>query len=149
MLETMRKRLRGLVKLLPRIRRGVVYTDFEDELGELSLPELKGVPLGPNRTRFEARVRTYVRSHADQPVVRKIWRNEQVTAADLDELATIFTEPGFGTREDVEQVTAEHGGLGLFLRSLTGLDYEAAAELSASSGQAGLSRRRSSGIWTC
>jgi type I restriction enzyme, R subunit len=128
MLETMRKRLRGLVKLLPRVRRGVVYTDFEDELGELSLPELRGVPLGPNKTRFEARVRTYVRSHANQSVVRKIWRNEQVTATDLNELATIFTEPGFGIHEDVEQVTAEHGGFGLFLRSMTGLDYEAAFE---------------------
>ena len=30
MLETIRKRLRGLVKLLPRIRRGAVFTDFED-----------------------------------------------------------------------------------------------------------------------
>lgn len=127
MLENMRKRLRGLVKLLPRIRRGVVYTDFEDELGELSLPDLKGMPFGPNKSRFEARVRTYVRSHADHPVVRKLWRNEQVTQADLDELQAIFTEPGFGTAEDVAQATAEHDGLGRFLRSLTGLEYEAAA----------------------
>jgi type I restriction enzyme R subunit len=127
MLERMRKRLRGLIKLLPRIRRGVVYTDFEDELGELSLPELKGVPLGSTKTRFEARVRTYVRSHANEPVVRKFWRNEQVTAADLDGLTAVFTEPGFGRTEDVEQVAVEHGGFGLFLRSMTGLDYEAAA----------------------
>jgi type I restriction enzyme R subunit len=128
MLETMRKRLRGLVKVLPQIRRGVVYTDFEDELGELSLPELKGVPLGSNRTRFESKVRTYVRSHANEPIVRKLWRNEQVTSVDLDELTAVFTQPGFGTPEDVAQASSDNGGLGLFVRSLTGLDYETAAE---------------------
>lgn len=127
MLETMRKRLRALVKLVPRIRRGAVYTDFEDELGDLSLPDLKGVPLGPNKTRFEAKVRTYVRSHANEPVVRKISGNEQLTAADLDGLSALFIESRFGTPEDIEQVTAEHYGFGLFLRAMTGLDYEAAA----------------------
>jgi type I restriction enzyme, R subunit len=37
MLETMRRRIRRLVKLIERIRRGVVYTDFEDELGDITL----------------------------------------------------------------------------------------------------------------
>jgi type I restriction enzyme, R subunit len=55
MLETMRKRLWALVKLVPHVKRGVVYTDFEDELGELSLPEIRSLPPGPNRTRFAAR----------------------------------------------------------------------------------------------
>jgi type I restriction enzyme, R subunit len=126
MLETVRRRLRGLIHVLPQIRRGVVYTDFEDELGELSLPDLRGVPLGPNKSRFEARVRTYVRSHANEPAIRKLWRNEQVTADILTNLVGIFVEPGFGTSEDVESVTVEHDGFGLFLRSLTGLDYQAA-----------------------
>jgi type I restriction enzyme, R subunit len=127
MLETMRKRLRALVKLVPRIKRGAVYTDFEDELGDLSLPELKGLPPGAKKTRFEAKVRTYVRSHATEPVVRKISNNEQVTTAELKELSALFTGSEFGTSEDIEQATADHGGFGLFLRSMTGLNYEAAA----------------------
>src|SRR6185437_3537942 len=64
--EVRKLRLRGLVKFVPVIRRGAVYTDFEDELGELSLPVIRGMPFGPNKTRFEARLRTYLRSHADQ-----------------------------------------------------------------------------------
>ena len=127
MLETMRKRLRALVKLVPRVKRGAVYTDFEDELGDLSLPELKGLPPGANKTRFEAKVRTYVRSHANEPVVRKISSNEQVTTAELDGLSALFVDSEFGTAEDIDQVTTEHGGFGLFLRSMTGLNYEAAA----------------------
>jgi type I restriction enzyme, R subunit len=55
MLETMRKRLRALVKLVPHVKRGVVYTDFEDELGNLSLPETRSLPPGPNRTRLRPR----------------------------------------------------------------------------------------------
>jgi type I restriction enzyme, R subunit len=127
MLETMRKRLRALVKLVPRVKRGAVYTDFEDELGDLSLPELKGLPPGANKTRFEAKVRIYVRSHGNEPVVRKVNSNEQVTTAELHELSALFVEAEFGTAEDIDQVTAEHGGFGLFLRSMTGLNYEAAA----------------------
>ena len=127
MLETMRKRLRALAKLVPRVRRGVIRTDFEDKLGDLSLPELSGMPPGPNRSRFETQVRTYVRSHPDEPIVRKIASNEQVTAAELDELSALFIDSQFGTVEDIERVTAEYQGFGLFMRSMTGLSYEAAA----------------------
>ncbi|MGT2430950.1 hypothetical protein ACU4HD_23875 [Cupriavidus basilensis] len=34
MLETVRRRLRALIKLLPKGQKKIVYTDFEDELGE-------------------------------------------------------------------------------------------------------------------
>ena len=34
MLEHMRRRLRGLVHLIERRKRAVIYSDFEDELGE-------------------------------------------------------------------------------------------------------------------
>jgi len=126
MLETMRRRLRGLVKLLPRIRRGVIYTDFEDELGELSLPEIKGLPPGVSRSRFEAKVRSYLRSHDDEPAVRKLRGNKQLTVDVLYALQDIFIASGYGTTEDIEAVAEEHGGFGLFLRSITGLDHEAA-----------------------
>jgi type I restriction enzyme R subunit len=42
-------------------------------------------------------------------------------------LTAIFVEAGFGTAEDIELETVEHGGFGLFLRSVTGLVYEIAA----------------------
>lgn len=35
MLELMRRRIRGLVKLIERSKRAIVYTDFTDELGEI------------------------------------------------------------------------------------------------------------------
>ncbi|WP_244892064.1 type I restriction-modification enzyme R subunit C-terminal domain-containing protein [Nocardia beijingensis] len=59
--------------------------------------------------------------------IAKLLRNKQITSADLSELEKIFLDNGFGTAEDIEHAAATHGGLGLFLRSLTGLDATAAA----------------------
>lgn len=126
MLESMRRKVRGLVKLIEKIKRGVVYTDFEDELGELTLPELQGIPQSTNRSRFADKVRSYLRVHEDHLAVQKLLRNRQITAADLSVLEQVFVDAGYGDATDIERATEEHEGFGLFLRSLTGLDHEAA-----------------------
>jgi type I restriction enzyme R subunit len=127
MLETMRHRIRGLVQLIEKTKRGIVYTDFEDQLGNLALTSLKAVPLGTDRSRFEAKIRTYLRSHEDHLAVQKIRRNLPVTPTDLSELERVFLDAGFGTEEDIARMRQEPGGMGLFLRSLTGLERAAAA----------------------
>ncbi|MFD0901502.1 DEAD/DEAH box helicase family protein [Actinomadura sediminis] len=127
MLELMRRRVRGLTKLIEKTRRGILYTGFQDELGELTEAELKGVTLGTDRTRFETKVRTYLRSHENDLAVQKLLRNRQITSADLDRLTEVFLASGFGTEDDIERAAQEHEGFGLFLRSITGLDPEAAS----------------------
>lgn len=47
MLEPARRKLRALIKLLEKTRRQVVYTDFEDELGDVA-PFTAYAPLGPD-----------------------------------------------------------------------------------------------------
>ncbi|MGH3631720.1 MAG: type I restriction-modification enzyme R subunit C-terminal domain-containing protein [Sciscionella sp.] len=126
MLETMRRRVRALVKLIEKTKRGVIYTDFADEIGDLAPTELKNVNLGTNKSRFEAKVRTYLRTHEDQLAVQKIRRNRQITDADLRQLEQVFLGAGFGTQADIDAATSEAHGLGLFLRSITGLEREAA-----------------------
>ncbi|RBQ16231.1 restriction endonuclease subunit R [Spongiactinospora rosea] len=126
MLETMRRTLRGLVRLIPARRRAVVYTDFEDELGELTHSELRGLAIGTDRSKFERKVRTYLRSHDDNLVVQKLLRGRQITSSDLDALKDVFLDLGFGTDADIDQIAEQHEGFGLFLRSITGLSREAA-----------------------
>ncbi|MGI5165689.1 DEAD/DEAH box helicase family protein [Spirillospora sp. CA-253888] len=128
MLEKMRRIMRGLVRLIPTKRRAIVYTDFEDELGELTHAELKGLEVGTDRTKFERQVRTYLRSHNDNIVVQKLTRNRQITSTDLEELSKLFLDLGFGTEDDLDRAAEEHKGFGLFLRSITGLRRETAVQ---------------------
>lgn len=127
MLETMRRRLRGLVRLIEKTKRSIVYTDFEDELGELTAASLRGMEVGTDLTRFEQKIRIYLNTHQDQLAVQKIRRNRQITAVDLAELEKVFVEAGLGTTVDIDHIKDTAGGLGLFLRSLTGLERESAA----------------------
>jgi type I restriction enzyme R subunit len=128
MLETMRRRLRGLVRLIERTRRNIVYTDFEDELGELTVAQLQGTAIGSDLTRFEQKLKIYLRAHENHLAIQKIRRNRQITASDLSELERIFLDAGIGTEADLDRTRDTAGGLGVFLRSLTGLDREAARE---------------------
>ena len=51
-LETVRRRLRALVKLIEIKRRPIVYTDFEDEIGASAEIEIRGVNVGTDMDRF-------------------------------------------------------------------------------------------------
>lgn len=125
MLETVRRRLRALIKLIEVKRRGIVYTDFEDAIGLGEDIEVKGVGAGADMVRFKMKARHFLGENKDHIAVLKLYRNEPLTATDLSELERIFVEAGVAEPEDLERVQAD-GGLGLFVRSLVGLDREAA-----------------------
>jgi type I restriction enzyme R subunit len=127
MLETVRRRLRGIVKLVPKIRRGVVYLDIDDTAGELRATEIKGMPAGAGMNRFVSKVRSYLRTHEHDPIIRKLSSNQPVSRDELSSLAALFVDSGFGTEGDAAAASAESGGFGLFLRRLGKLDYDAAA----------------------
>lgn len=69
-----------------------------------------------------------LREHQDTLAVEKVHRNRPVTASDLAELERILVESGIGTPDDVARARTEAGSLGLFVRSLVGLDRAAAKE---------------------
>jgi type I restriction enzyme R subunit len=128
MLEQARRHLRGLIKLLEKTRRKVVYTDFEDAVGETSEVEL---PLGGsagNFERFRLKVRAFLRTHENHITLHKLRRNQPLTATDLAELERLLIDSGTGTAQDVARAGQEAHGLGLFVRSLVGLDREAATQ---------------------
>jgi len=54
--------------------------------------------------------------------------NKALTTADLAELQRMLTENGVGAAEDIQRAAEESEGLGLFVRSLVGLDRQAAKE---------------------
>lgn len=129
MLEQVRRRVRGLAHLVdaPAARK-IVYTDIEEDHGELTEIELKGLPVGTNEERFKQKARAYLQSHREQEAVRKLRENEQITADDLATLEEVFLTEGIASAEDLEEKRAADGGLGVFLRRIGGLDQAAAQQ---------------------
>jgi hypothetical protein len=127
MLETVRRRLRALVKLIPKGQKKVVYTDFEDELGETTTIDLPQVTAGLNMSKFREKARQFLKEHESHLSLQRLRRNQPLTAADLVELERMLVEAG-GTKALIDEAKEKSEGLGLFIRSLVGLDREAAMQ---------------------
>ena len=121
--EHIRDSLRNLMKYLPH--RKVRYdTDFSDDIldtqwneSELENDELKN---------YKAKAEYYIRQHQDNIVIAKLRTNQPLTHFDVESLEEILWKE-VGTKEDYEQ---EYGQkpLGEFVRSIVGLDMNAAKE---------------------
>ena len=126
MLEVMRRRLRGLVHLIDKRRRKPVYTDFEDLMGgeiDVSLP---GLAPGTDYAKFLAKARVFLREHIDHVAIRKLRMNRPLTVTDISELERMLGESGLDSPDALRRAVDESQGLGLFVRSLVGMDRGAA-----------------------
>ena len=128
MLEMMRLRLRDLVNLIDTKQRAVVYTNFEDTAGSPQEIALKDVAVGVDRARFRDKALAFLRQHEDHVVLAKVRLGHQLTALDLAELERIMLESGDFRQEELASAIAEAHGLGLFVRSLIGMDRAAATD---------------------
>lgn len=128
MLEVARRRLRGLLQFLDKIRKDVVYTSFQDELTESTVVELPGITPGTDWQRFRAKVAAYLKQHQDHVALQRLRRNRPLTPEDLDALEQMLVDSGAGDAEVISRAKEQSHGLGLFIRSLVGLDHEAALE---------------------
>jgi type I restriction enzyme R subunit len=126
-LEQMRRRLRALIKLIEGDARQIVYTDFEDEIGTGSKIALHDIGAGTDKTRFQMKVRHFLKAHADHITIQKLRRNEQLTPQDLSELERILAAEAGPSDDDLAAIETQ-GGLGLFIRSLVGLEKDAAKD---------------------
>jgi type I restriction enzyme, R subunit len=127
MLEAARKKLRALIKLIEKGKKNIVYTDFEDELGEGATIELPGVGTGMNLERFKDKAQRFLRAHESHLSLQRLRRNQPLTLSDLEELGRMLVQAG-GSREVIQQATEQSQGLGIFIRSLVGLDRETAKQ---------------------
>lgn len=126
LLETARKRLRGLTGLIEKRRRAPIFTNFADEIGEGETIAFQAFAAPDAFARFRVKARHFLQQHRDHVAIHKLRSNRQLTALDLAELERILAESGAGSSEDLDAAKAE--GLGLFVRSLVGLDRAAAKE---------------------
>ena len=129
-LEELRMRLRGLASFLDKKARTIVYTDFQDEIMAVRedagdyLPKMTGAE-------YEKKVQEYLKNHLDHIVIHRLHNNHPLTTTDLQGLEKTLVEIG---EEDGQTLLAgllarsEATSLGLFVRSLVGMDRAAAKE---------------------
>ena len=126
MLETVRRRLRALVKLIEYKKRPLVYSDFEDRAGVAAESSCAGIPVGTDMDAFRRKARQFLKPYENHIAIIKVKRNEPLTTTDLAELERIFVEAG---ADDASLAAMQaDGGLSRFVRSLVGLDREAAKQ---------------------
>jgi type I restriction enzyme R subunit len=125
-LEQVRMRLRALVKFIEKSRREPVYTNFEDTLRGSEIIALPGISTGVDTERFREKTMAFLRDKLEEPAIHKVRWNEPLTTADLEALEQMLVQAGVGTAEEIEKVAQQEHGLGLFVRSLVGLDRAAA-----------------------
>jgi type I restriction enzyme R subunit len=127
-LEEMRLRLRGLMPLLDKQRRTIVYTDFKDEvLGVreetvIEMPKMTGA-------QYEKKVKEYLKNHLEDEVIRRLRQNEPLSPSDLGRLEDILVQIGEGDGKELLTGLLERSQaptLAYFVRSLVGMDRAAA-----------------------
>ena len=131
MLEEVRGRLRSLIGLIESTAQGVLYTNFTDELGELIEVDPARLLTRDELQQFRLRARDFLRAHEDHLTMQRLRRNQPLTQADLDELQCFLLSHGVGSEHAIQRAAEESNGLGLFIRSLVGLDRNSAKELFA------------------
>ncbi len=122
-LEEIREELRELVQYLELKGRNPIYTDIQDSDAFVTL----GEPLEIyGRTTYKKRVESYIREHKHQLTISRLSTNQPITSDELKQLEKIlFDGDERGTREDFAKAFGEQP-LGTFVRSILGLNLEAA-----------------------
>lgn len=92
-------------------------------MGGETAGEVPGFGQGTNYAKFRAKAQAFLRTHQDHIAIHKLRINKALTAADQSELQRI--------PEDIQRAAEESEGLGLFVRTLVGLDRQVAKEAMA------------------
>lgn len=128
MLETARKKIRLLVRFIEKRKRKILYTDFSDQLGDNTAVDLLGIKPLESMERFRAKVHAFLKEHEDNIAIHRLRTNKPLTSADLEQLEAMLLASGVADGPHFQQAKKESEGLGLFVRSLVGMDRGAAKE---------------------
>ncbi len=129
MLEDLRRKLRGLIQFADPGARAVVYTVLKDQIGESSEIALNDFSTGINLVQYKRKVESFIRKHADHVAIAKLRLNRPLTPSDLDELERfLFQDDAAESRERFTECYGPETSLPRFIRSLVGLDRNAAKQ---------------------
>jgi type I restriction enzyme R subunit len=123
-LETIRMALRDLIKFIPKDKKPIYNTNFEDEVlkEEWNEAYLENDDLA----NYKQKAAFYIRNHANNIAIAKLKTNQPLTETDVRALEDILWNK-VGTKQDYEKEIGPTP-LGEFVRSIVGLDMNAAKE---------------------
>lgn len=129
LIEHLRKHLRGLVQFIDRSSIKPVYTVLADEIGTASEVTLNDFSSGINLARYRRKVERYIRDNANHVVIAKLRFNKPLTPTDLAELERfVYESDAVGSKDQFNKGFGGDRPLTVFIRSLVGLDRNAAKE---------------------
>lgn len=129
MLEDLRLALRNIVPLVERTRRNTIYTDIEDTIGDPTEIQLPGTGDGTHGyAQFRRRAQAFLNDHLADTIIAKVRSGAPLTADDHAELQRVLVAAGIGDDATFAEASQRAGDIGLFVRSLVGLDRTAATQ---------------------
>ena len=124
--EHVREQLRNLLAFLDPTEKPLAYTNFEDELGEIE--ELETNFTTVNLEQYKKRVEHFVRTHKNNLVIDKLYRNLPITSDELKELEKFLFDQGEAKgREQFEKAYGDEP-LVRFVKRIVGMDLQAARQ---------------------
>ena len=124
--ERLRVEIRDLIKFLEKESRTIVYTNFEDEFeGSWVSQDVTDLSYG-DLSSYKRRVERFLRDHENHLTIQKLKTNLPITKHELEELEQmLFSQGSIGSKEELIKAFGDKP-LGLFIRSIIGLDINAA-----------------------
>lgn len=127
-LAGIRERLRSLVRLIPTTERTIVFTDLRDSIVAEG-PDRHDVPGGYAMRSYRLKVERFIRDNVHHMTIHRLHTNQPITPAELEELERLlFDGDERGTKEDLMEELGDERPLGVFIRSILGLDEHAAKQ---------------------
>jgi type I restriction enzyme R subunit len=125
-IEEVRIAIRDLMKYMEGDKVEKVYTTLKDEIDFANLKEIELLDWTKRLQSYKDRVESYIRKNKNHLTIHKLQNNIPITELELIALEQIlFDEDIVGTKEEYQK---EYGAqpLGVFIRSIVGLDIQAA-----------------------
>jgi type I restriction enzyme R subunit len=127
-LEEVRQSVRDLMKYLESEPKKIVYTALEDEIDIASVKEAPLIEYSKALTSYKDRVESYIRKNKHHVTIQKLRTNTPILEGELMALESIlFDGDERGTKQEFVKEYGEQP-LGVFIRSIVGLDIQAANE---------------------
>lgn len=127
-LEEVRKSVRELMKYLESNPKETVYTSLKDDIDITAAEEVPLVEWSTKLQSYKDRVESFIRNNKHHLTIQKLRSNTPITESELLALETmLFDGEERGTKHEFIKEYGEQP-LGVFIRSIVGMDIQAANE---------------------